>query len=202
VDEAIRLGRMASRLFRRNPQPRALLALMLLSTARLPGRVDKQGVFVPLQAQDRSLWDQAMIREGVALIDAVYAARHPPGAYQIQAAISAIHSQAATAEDTDWPQIVALYSKLAEYDASPVVLVNQAVALCFVQQAPRAVALLESIRDTPQLRDYQPYHAACAYAYVQVGQTRQAASAYSRAIKLANSPPQKAYLQARLKEIQ
>ncbi|MEM9621064.1 MAG: sigma-70 family RNA polymerase sigma factor [Pseudomonadota bacterium] len=199
--EAIRLGRMTSRLFRHNPEPRSLLALMLLNNARLPGRLDAQGHFVPLHAQDRARWDQAMIREGVALIDAVYAARHPPGAYQIQAAISAIHSQAATAEDTDWPQIVALYGKLAEYDASPVVPVNQAAAMCFVGQTHQAVELLETLAEAPQLRDYQPYHAACGYAYALVGSRDKARAAYHLAIELANSPPQKAYLQARLKDL-
>lgn len=124
ADVAIRLGRIVCRLFREDGEPRSLLALMLLSSARLPGRVDEDGIFVPLQHQNRALWERGMIDEGVALIDAVYAARHIPGAYQIQAAISAIHSQAKSAEVTDWPQIVALYHKLQEYDASPVIRIN------------------------------------------------------------------------------
>lgn len=198
IEEAIRLGNMTSRLFRRDPEPRSLLALMLLSAARLPGRLDDGGMFVPLELQDRSRWDHAMISEGVALIDAVYVARHPPGPYQIQAAISAIHSQAQSAQNTDWPQIAALYDKLASYDPSPVVPVNKAVALCFCERAEDAKILLESLRDHEQLQSYQPYYAALAFVYERLQRSELARPAYIRALELAGSPAQKAYLQKRL----
>ncbi len=201
IDEAIRLGRMTSRLLRRNPEPRSLLALMLLSTARLPGRLDDSGAFVPLHAQDRNRWDQAMIREGLALIDAVYVSRHPPSAYQVQAAISAIHCRAPDAGQTDWQQIAALYRKLQDYDKSPVVPVNLAVALSFAGDLPAAVKILQSLSGTPGLARYQPYFAACGHVFAQAGMTAEAARAYQQAVELAASAPQRAYLQARLNDI-
>jgi RNA polymerase sigma-70 factor (ECF subfamily) len=173
---------------------------MLLSTARLPARLDDAGHFVPLLEQDRSRWDQSMIREGVALIDAVYAARHLPGAYQIQAAISAIHSGASSAADTDWQQIAALYDKLAEYDASPVVPVNHAVALCYCGNAEAAMARLENVAGA--LQDYQPYHAAAAHVHEQLGNRAAAIRALRRAEDLAGSPAEKHYLQRRLRTLE
>lgn len=202
IDVALRLGRITSRLFRRDGEPRSLLALMLLTTARLPARVDAQGVFVPLEAQDRALWDAAMIQEGVALIDAVYVARHRPGAYQIQAAISAIHSQAASAASTDWAQIVALYGKLAEYDPSPVVPVNQAVARCFCGEPKRALQQLLDPAVAQPLASYQPYYAALGFVYQHLGDHLAALAPLERALQLAGSPAQRRYLQRQLDALQ
>jgi RNA polymerase sigma-70 factor (ECF subfamily) len=198
IEEAIRLGRMVSRLFRHDSEPRSLLALMLLSAARLPARLDASGAFVPLHEQDRTRWNHAMISEGVAVIDAVHAARHLPGPYQIQAAISAIHSQAVVAEDTDWTQIVALYEKLKGYDRSPVVVINTAVALCYCGQVDRAVASLQNLPDTGQLENYQPLYAALAFVHEFAGDDDSARPAYVRAMELAASAAQKAYLQKKL----
>ena len=195
IDVAIQLARMTSRLFRFDPAPRSLLALMLLSAARLPARVGEDGVFVPLEKHDRSLWDQKLIGEGIAVIDAVYAARHPPDAYQIQAAISAIHCQAASVEETDWPQIVALYDKLGEYDPSPVIPVNRAVALCFCDRAVDAMRELSDASVAKQLHDYQPYYAALAFTYERAGLVVEAVEALATAIDLAPSTAQKSYLQ-------
>ena len=195
IDVAIQLARMTSRLFRFDPAPRSLLALMLLSAARLPARVGEDGVFVPLEKHDRSLWDQKLIGEGIAVIDAVYAARHPPDAYQIQAAISAIHCQAASVEETDWPQIVALYDKLGEYDPSPVIPVNRAVALCFCDRAVDAMRELSDASVAKQLHDYQPYYAALAFAYERAGLVVEAVEALVTAIDKAPSTAQKSYLQ-------
>ena len=174
---------------------------MLLSAARLPARVDQAGTFVPLAEQDRGLWDQTMIREGRALVDAIYAARHLPGAYQIQAAISALHCQAASAETTDWAQIVALYEKLEEYDPSPVVPVNRAVALSFMQENDAALALLQESRLAMKLADYQPYFAALGHVQQSLGQLSAARLNLQRALELASSPPQKRYLERCLAEI-
>ena len=198
IDEALRLGRMVTRAVRHDPEARSLLALMLLSAARIPARLDDEGVFVPLDAQDRERWDAGMIREGVALIDSVYAARHPPGAYQIQAAISAIHSGAPSSETTDWRQIVALYDKLMEYDRSPVVPVNRAVALAFAGNHETAHAALEALRDEPALARYQPLYAALAFVQERLGDAARAREAYARAIELADSAAQKVYLKRRL----
>lgn len=200
IDVAIRLARITSRLFRDNPEPRALLALMLLSAARLPGRVNNK-VFVPLVEQDRTLWNQAMIREGIALVDAIHVARHPPGAYQIQAAISALHSQAPNSAETDWPQIAALYEKLEQYDASPVVPVNRAVALSFCGQAGAALDLLMSERLVGQLTNYQPYFAALGHVYECLGNIEQAREQLSLALELAQSPPQRRYLEQQIADL-
>ena len=129
-------------------------------------------------------------------------ARHPPGPYQIQAAISALHAQAASAETTDWPQIVALYETLRSYDPSPVVLVNQAVARCFCGEAGSALRALESLRDEDVLPGYQPLYAALAFAFELTGGAAGAADAYRHAIELAASAPQKVYLQSRLSALQ
>ena len=197
---AIRLGRITSRLFRHDPQPRSLLALMLLTAARLPARVNDQGMFVPMYEQDRGKWHQGMIREGIALVDAVYAARHLPGAYQIQAAISAIHSKAKSADETDWQQIVALYEKLQEYDNSPVVPVNRSVALCFTGEYAEAKRLLTDPELGRKLSTYQPYYAAQALLYERLGDDQRAREALKQALALADSTAQKRYLQARLEE--
>ncbi len=205
VDEAIRLARMTCRATRHNPEPRALLALMLLSAARLPARVDSSGAFVPLAEQDRSLWDAGMIAEGAALIDAIYVARHAPGPYQIQAAISALHSKAESSESTDWLQIVALYEKLKAYDPSPVIGVNQAVALVFAKGAPgarEALDVLHELADEPVLEEYQPYYAALAFAYEATGEVAAAVNAYAKASDLAGSPAQRVYLQQRVRGLQ
>ena len=201
IDVAIRLGRITARLFRHDPEPRALLALMLLSAARLPARVDDQGYFVPLADQDRSLWDQTMIQEGKALVDTIYAARHLPAAYQIQAAISALHCAAPTAEATDWAQIVALYEKLEEYDPSPVVPVNRAVALSLWGRDEAALGVLKSDLLERKLKDYQPYFAALGHVYQRLGKTESAREALLRALELAQSPPQKRYMEKCLAEL-
>lgn len=199
IDEAIRLGRMVSRLFRHDSEPRSLLALMLLSAARLPGRLDAAGAFVPLHEQDRQRWDHAMISEGVAVIDAVHAARRLPGAYQIQAAISAIHSQAASAADTDWAQIVALYEKLKGHDPSPVIVINTAVALCYSGRVDEAVTALDRLPGRGKLENYQPLYAALAFVHEYAGDDGSARAAYIRAIELADSAAQKSYLLKKLK---
>ena len=201
IDTAIRLGRIASRLFRHDPQPRALLALMLLSAARLPARVGAHGVFVPLHEQDLGLWNKGIIQEGVAVIDAVYAARHLPGGYQIQAAISAIHSQEVSADETDWNQIVALYEKLEEYDTSPVVPINRAVALCFCEHTNEALEILQSARVAKKLADYQPYYAALALAHEKLGHETLALQALERAHDLADSSAQKVYLRRQIETL-
>ena len=201
IEVAIRLGRIVSRLFRHHPDPRSLLALMLLTAARLPARLDSSGTFVPLDRQDRSLWRRDMIKEGVALIDAVYAARHLPSAYQIQAAISAIHSGAERASDTDWAQIAALYGKLEEYDASPAVCVNRAVALGRCGEIAAALRLLEDPTLARRMERYQPYFAALGLCYKLAGERPSARGAIERAIELSDSAAQRAHLKQELLDL-
>lgn len=201
IDEAIRLARMTCRLLRRNPEPRALLALMLLTAARMPARFNEQGWLIPLTEQDRGLWDRAMTREGVALVDAIYVARHPPSAYQIQAAISALHNQSDSAKNTDWQQISGLYAKLREYDPSPVIPVNEAVAVCMTGDSDSAQQILDQCADDAALKSYQPYYAALAF----VAEARQdlvaARRHYQQAIEQSDSPAQQAYLEHKLVQL-
>ena len=142
-----------------------------------------------------------MIREGKALIDTIYAARHLPAAYQIQAAISALHCVAPTAEDTDWAQIVALYEKLEEYDPSPVIPVNRAVALSLWGRDQEALDVLDDQTLQTKLREYQPYFAALGHVYQELGMADQAREALRRALELAQSPPQKRYIERCLQEL-
>ena len=201
IDVALRLGRMICRLVRQDPRPRSLLALMLLNAARVPARVTRQGVYVPLVEQDRTLWHQGMIQEGLALIDAVFVARHRPDAYQIQAAISALHCQAASGAETDWQQIAQLYTKLKDYDPSPVVTVNEAVAICYCGDAHRALGLLKSLDESGQLQDYQPLYVARALAYEQMNDVLTAQQQLERAIGLVQSSAERVYLQRRLESL-
>ena len=201
VDEAIRLARIACRLIRKHPDPRSLLALMLLNTARMPARMDGHGELVPLLEQDRKRWDANLTSEGLALVDAVFFARHPPSAYQIQAAISALHNKATSADTTDWHQIVGLYAKLSELDPSPVVVINWAAALSMSEDPIGALQRLETLQAQPSIDRYQPYHAARAHILSQLGQQQEAVLSYKKAIALAGSIPQKNYLQSRLQAI-
>src|SRR5262249_20936366 len=125
-------------------EPRGLLALMLLHHARRDTRTDAQGAIVVLEEQDRSRWDRALIAEGAALVDSALRGR-PPGKYAVQAAIAALHAQAKTAAETDWPQIAALYGVLAQIHPSPVVELNRAVAIAMADGLEQGLALLERI---------------------------------------------------------
>ena len=201
VDEATRLARMLCRLLRRHPDPRSLLALMLLAAARLPARRSVLGELIPLLEQDRTLWDCALSREGVALVDAVFVARHPPSAYQIQAAISVLHNQAASAEATDWAQIAGLYKQLANYDPSPVIAVNEAVALCMNGQCEQARRMLAASAKDPALVSYQPYYAALAFVSEKLGHQQAAMDNLKQAIALSQSAAQRSWLQSKLDDL-
>ena len=193
-DDAIRLARMVTRLFRHHPEPRALLALMLLSSARSAARVDERGGFVPLPRQDRSRWDRTRIEEGLVLIDGIFLARHRPGTYQLQAAISAIHSRAASAEATDWDQIVALYEKLEALDPSPVISLNKASAMAQGNQTRQALTLLKGLETQGQLADYQPLFVTLAHVHMQAGDLDAAKTAQQRAIELSANDTERRYL--------
>ena len=195
MDQAITLMQRTVRLFRDNPEAKSLLALMLLISARAPARLSGEGSFVPLSAQDRSRWDWPRVQEGRAVLDAVLAARHPPNVYQIQAAIASLHN-VSEAKDTDWPQIVALYDKLAAYDPSPVVPVNRAVARAFSGDELGALRELRALAQEPRLQSFQPYHAACGYVFGRVGHVSEARAAYRRAIELCEAEAERQHLEA------
>lgn len=194
--EAIRLGRVLVDLLPDSAEARGLLALMLLHDSRRQTRLDADGNLVLLEAQDRKSWDHAQIAEGIAVLDAAlrYCA---PGPYQVQAAISALHAEAATAAATDWAQIAALYGTLAMMTPSPVVEVNRAVAVAMAHGPGAGLALLHRIDGVDQ---YYPYHAARADLLYRSRQYEAAADAYGQALALCHNRAERAYLQRRLDE--
>jgi predicted RNA polymerase sigma factor len=142
--EAIRLASMVQRMLPEDGEVTALLALMLLIDARRPARTDASGELIPLAKQDRTLWDQALIAEGVASINRAVG-MGPIGEYHLQAAIAAVHDQAAQAADTDWPQILALYGLLEQMTGNPVVTLNKAVAVAMVHGPSAGLARVDAI---------------------------------------------------------
>ena len=175
-----------------------LLALMLLHNSRRETRLDAAGELVLLDEQDRARWDRAKIREGTAILDRALALR-APGPYQVQAAISALHAEAATADATDWPQIAALYNTLATMQPSPVVEVNRAVAVAMAGNLRAGLKMLLRLED--RLREYYPYQVAPADLLRRSNQREAAAEAYQRALDLCGNPAERAYLQRRLDEM-
>lgn len=204
--EAIRLARVLAELLAQSPdhgpQPEAegLLALMLLHDSRRHARTDVHGELVLLEDQDRSRWDQAAIREGVARLETALA-RRQPGPYQIQAAISALHAQAPAAAETDWPQIAALYGELARLVPSPVVKLNRAVAVGMAYGPLTALALLDETGLATDLEGYHLYHAARADFLRRGGYRAEARDAYGRALALCQNRAELTFLTRRLAEL-
>ncbi len=196
--EAIRLCRVLVALLPRSAEARGLLALMLLHDSRREARLDEAGKLVLLDEQDRARWDRAKIQEGTAILDEALAL-HEPGLYQVQAAISALHAEAPTAEATDWRQIAALYDALAAMLPSMVVEVNHAVAVAMASGPQEGLQML--MRLEGQADDYYPYHAARADLLRRMDQPRAAAQAYERALALCSNHAERVYLQWRLDEM-
>ena len=199
--EAIRLGQLLSRLMPDDAEVWGLLALMLLHDARREARVDAQGQYVPLERQDRSLWDEGRIREGLKALDRAVRLRRP-GQYQLQAAITALHLEASDAETVDWAQIADLYGALAKLNPSPVVELNRATAVGFASGAEAGLELLEPLLGNPALERYQPLHAAHAELLRRSGDRPGAASAYERAIALSDNAVERAELERRLSSLE
>ena len=195
--EAIRLCRLLVGLLPESAEARGLLALMLLHDSRRETRLDSAGDLVLLDDQDRARWDRAKIDEGIAILDEAMLL-HATGAYQVQAAISALHAEAATPEATDWQQIAALYDTLVVMMPSPVVEVNRAVAVAMAQSPSLGLVLLHRIAG---VEDYYPYHAARADLLWRTNQREAAADAYERALDLCQNSAEHAYLQRRLDEL-
>jgi len=194
--EAIRLARMLHRLLPDDGEVTGLLALMLLTDARRPARAGRQGELIPLAEQDRSLWNAAYIAEGVALITAALP-KGPPGPYQLQAAIAALHDEAPRAEATDWPQIVALYELLLRISDNPVVALNHAVAVAMARGAPAGLALLDALQTDVRIADDHRLHAVRAHLLEMAGQRGASRDAYQAAARRATNLPQQRYLYAR-----
>jgi RNA polymerase sigma-70 factor (ECF subfamily) len=198
--EAIRLGRLLAKLMPDEAEASGLLALMLLHDARRAARVDAQGRYIGLEDQDRSLWDQGRIREGLRMLERALRLG-PPGSYQIQAAIAALHVQAPSFADTDWGQIADLYEALGRFGPSPVVELNRAVAVGFARGPSQGLEILTSLLDEPTLERYQPLHAAHAELLRRLGDSDGAVAAYERAIALSANAVERAELEHRLASV-
>jgi RNA polymerase sigma-70 factor, ECF subfamily len=197
--EAIRLGRLVERLLPEHSEPTALVALMLLHDARRVARVDAHGDLVLLEDQDRSRWDQAQIREGCERVERALR-RGGPTPYALQAAIAALHAQAPTAADTDWPQIVLLYQKLLQQLPSPVVALNHAAAVAMAEGPGAGLRLLAELAGEEELAEYQPFFATRAELLRRVGDLAAARRDYQRGLELAKNEPEKRFMARRLAE--
>jgi RNA polymerase sigma-70 factor, ECF subfamily len=198
--EAIRLGRLMSVLLPNEAEVFGLLALMLLHDARREARIDKFGRPVALSNQDRLLWDQAKIEEGLASLRCSTKMKRP-GPYQIQAGISAVHIMAPSPAKTDWAQIARLYGELYDLDPSPIIELNRAVAISFADGPVAALDLLKPLLDDPRLATYQPLHAAHADVLRRAGNLEGAAKAYDRAAALSTNLAERTEIERRRKEL-
>jgi RNA polymerase sigma-70 factor (ECF subfamily) len=185
---------------RKQPEAVGLLALMLLHDSRRAARVDGQGEIVLQDDQDRSRWDRDEISEGLDLLENALAQRRP-GPYQIQAAISALHAQAKTAADTDWPQIAALYGELERLAPSPVVALNRAVAIGMAQGPLAGLMVLDQLRLESALDEYHWFHAARADLLRRAGYHAEAQAAYARALVLCQNQAERRFLTRRVADL-
>ncbi|HME13320.1 MAG TPA: RNA polymerase sigma factor [Candidatus Acidoferrum sp.] len=198
--EAIRLGRLLTELLP-EPEVLGLLGLMLLHDARRPARTSADGDLILLHEQDRSLWNQQQIRDGAALVERALASRRF-GPYTLQAAIAAVHADAAAAEATDWQQIVGLYDVLLRVEASPVVELNRAAAVAMRDGPQAGLALIDAILARGELAEYFLAHSARADLCRRLGRVPEAIAAYRRALELAKQVPERRFLERRIAELQ
>jgi RNA polymerase sigma-70 factor, ECF subfamily len=190
--EAIRLARILAALMPDEPEVAGLLALLLLTESRRASRLAPDGSLVLLGEQDRTRWDRALIAEGLAIVRRCLR-RDQPGPYQLQAAINAVHADAPTVEQTDWPQIVALYDHLLAVAPTPVVALNRAIAVGEVRGPAAALALVDEL----DLDNYHPYHATRADLLARLGRASEAAAAYQRAATMAPTDAERDFLSHR-----
>ena len=195
ANEAIRLARMVYGTLPEDGEVAGLLALMLLTDARRQARVTADGELIPMDRQDRTLWDRAAIAEGTALVSRALA-RGAVGPYQLQAAIAALHDEAPRTEDTDWPQIVALYGLLLRMSDNPVVRLNHAVASAMVHGPAAGLDLLEQLGTDDRMAGYHRVDAARAHLFERAGDTEQAVRHYLAAAERTTSIPERNYLRA------
>jgi len=198
--EAIRLARVLVELMPDEPEARGLLALMLLHDSRRDTRVGPGGELVLLEDQDRTRWDRAEVRAGIALVRRA-AAFGRPGPYQIQAAIAAVHGEAARASDTDWHRIESLYGALGLISPSPVVELNRAVAVAMAGDLDRGLAIVEELSRSGLLEGYHLLYSTRADLLRRKGRAEDAAEAYGQALALATNPVERSFLWRRLREL-
>jgi predicted RNA polymerase sigma factor len=198
--EAVRLVRQVRRLLPDDGEVAGLLALMLITEARRPARTRPDGGLVPLAEQDRSLWDRAVLSEGIALIEATMA-RAPVGPYQLQAAIAAVHGEAKGAEDTDWPQIAQLYRVLSAVAPGPMVTLNRAVAVAMVEGPQAGLGLLATLDGDGPLAGHHRVPAVRAHLLEMAGDRDGARAAYREAARGMTSEPERRYLEERAERL-
>jgi RNA polymerase sigma-70 factor (ECF subfamily) len=197
--EAIRLGRLLNELLP-EPEVTGLLALMLLQESRRAARTSPSGELILLEKQDRALWNREQITEGVALVERALQSRRF-GPYTLQAAIAAVHSEAASAVETDWAQIVALYGVLARAEPSPVVELNRAVAVAMRDGPEAGLRLIDAILAQGELADYHLAHSARADLCRRLGRAEEARFSYEKALALTQLEPERRFLEKRLREL-
>jgi RNA polymerase sigma-70 factor, ECF subfamily len=198
--EAIRLARVLCDLLPGDAENLGLLALMLLHDSRRDARM-RNGELVTLEEQDRQLWDAAEIAEGLALVEKALAAG-PLGPYQLQAAIAALHAQARSPRETDWPQIALLYERLLEFNGSAVIALNHAVAVALSAGLAEGLTRIEALGATGELDRYYLFHAARADILSRMGRVEESTRAYREALGLATNRIEQGFLKRRLLELQ
>ena len=197
--EAIRLGRLLVQLLP-EPEAQGLLALMLLHESRRTARTSRDGELILLEDQDRSLWDRQLIAQGSRHVDLALSSKRF-GPYMLQAAIAAVHTNAPTAAETDWSEIVGLYDVLLQFDGSPVIELNRAVAVAMRDGPAAGLALVEGILARGELTQYRPAHAARAELCRRLGRTADARASFERALALSRQDPERRFLERRIAEL-
>jgi RNA polymerase sigma-70 factor (ECF subfamily) len=182
------------------PENFGLLALMLLHDSRRNTRMDSAGRLTTLEEQDRTRWDLAEIKEGQQALERAMQLRRP-GSYQLQAAIAALHAEAASPKETDWPQIAALYRELLRLEPSPVVALNHAVAVAMSDGYDMGLQRIEQLSASGELEDYHLFHAARADLLRRLGRNAEAETAYQRALALATNKVEQDFLKTRLQQL-
>ena len=199
AEDALYLGRLIVELIS-EPEAIGLLSLMLLHESRRPARIDARGDVIPLEDQDRSLWNRELIAEGIELVHrALLSGRF--GSYTLQAAIAGVHAVARSVAATDWAQIVRLYDMLLETGPSPVVELNRAIGIAMRDGPTAGLALIDALLDRGELADYHPAHAVRADLNRRLGRAEEAAASYRRALTLARQEPERRFLKKRLTEM-
>ena len=198
--EAIRLGHMLCQLMPGEAENLGLLALMLLQDSRRDARTSEHGEFVTLDEQDRSLWDRREIEDGLRLVETALRLGRV-GAYQIQAAVAAVHAEAETAEQTDWPQIVALYKELMKISSSPIVALNHAAAVAMTEGAETGLSLIDEIGAKDNLEQYYLFHASRADLLRRLNRAGEAEAAYARALELTTNRVEQEFIRRRIRAV-
>ncbi len=197
-EEAIRLARIMWSLLPEEREIGGLLSLMLLHDSRRRARLSAEGHMVPLEDQNRTIWNKGRITEGISILKDILP-KPKTGPYQVQAAISAVHSESQSWEETDWPQIVALYDLLHRIEPSPIVRINQAIAVSYAHSVDEALAMLDDTASDGALDRYQPYHAARADLLSRSGNAQAAIENFETAIQLSGNTRERAFLEKKLR---